>query len=134
MGKKIGAVVAGVIVAFTIVALVEAIGHYIYPVPTDIDMADKEAFKAFVATLPIDALLFVMLAWVLRAIGGSVVAGKIVGPPTMLYTEIVTGVVLLASIMQLVMIPHPMWFSITAVIALIGSVWVSEDIQRRLSS
>ena len=127
MGRKIGAIGAGILVAFTFVAFIEYIGHLVYPVPDDLDLQNQDAFKKFVADLPLGALLFVIAAWVIGAVGGSIVAGVIAGQPTMIYTVVVTGIVLLASIINMVAIPHPIWFSVTAVVLLIASVWLAES-------
>ncbi len=119
MGRKIAAGVAGVVVAFAVVALVEYIGHMVYPPPADIDTHDLEAMAQLVTELPMGAFLFVLAAWASGALAGSIVAGRIIGQPTVLYTIGVTGIVTLASIMNLIAIPHPTWFSISAIALLI---------------
>jgi nicotinamide riboside transporter PnuC len=43
----------------------------------------------------------------------------------MVYASIVGGLVLLGTIMNLFAIPHPLWFSITAVLAVIATIFIT---------
>ena len=115
MLRKIAATLLGVIVAFIVVGTVEYIGHQFYPPPADLDYQNTQVFTKYVETLPIAAFLFVIAAWALGAFVGSVVARKVAGHPSVIYCIIITGMVLLASIMNLVIIPHPTWFAIVAI-------------------
>ena len=77
MGRNIGAGVAGVIIAFALVWIVEAIGHMIYPPPADLDFGNTDVMRAYVDTLPLGALLSVAIAWFVGAFGGpAVLNGK----------------------------------------------------------
>jgi hypothetical protein len=117
MFRKIAAAVLGIIVAATIVAAVEALGHAVYPVPPHIDFDDPVQFQAYVASLPAGAFLFVLSGWVLGTLLGGLVACFVSKEKLFLYSMIVGGFMLAAVTMNLIMIPHPLWFSITAVIA-----------------
>ncbi len=134
MLRKIAAVVLGILVAATIVAAVEAIGHTVYPVPGDLDINDTDRFKSYVASLPIGAFLFVLAAWTLATLGGGLLASFIARDNPFLYTTIVGSFVLVATVANLIMIPHPLWFSITAVISIAIMTYVAGTIASSLLS
>ncbi len=123
MIRNIGAALAGVATAVAIVFVVERIGHIIYPPPENLNFADADAMETYIATLPILALLFPMIAWVVGTFAGSLVAIRIGTANPMLFSAIVGGLILAATIANLIVIPHPMWFSIVSVIAIAGAAW-----------
>ena len=55
MLKKTAAAVLGIIAAGGIVAVVDALGHAVYPIPPDIDFEDPVQFGIYVQSLPIAA-------------------------------------------------------------------------------
>jgi len=128
MAKKIAAGIAGVIVAFALVWFVENIGHSVYPPPADLDFADADAMRAYIDALPVGALLFVAGAWFLGTLGGIVTACRIGDAEPRTYTMVVGGLVLLATAANLIMIPHPAWFSITGVVGILVAAWLGMTI------
>ena len=128
MGKNIAGGVAGVIVAFFTVWIVEKIGHSVYPLPPDLDFSDKEAMRAYIDTLALGALLFVAGAWFLGTLGGIVTACWIGDAKALTYTMVVAGLVLLATAANLIMIPHPAWFSILGVAGIVVAGWLGMTI------
>ncbi len=128
MAKKIAAGIAGVIVAFALVWFVENIGHSVYPPPADLDFADADAMRAYIDALPVGALLFVAGAWFLGTLGGIVTACRIGDAEPRTYTMVVGGLVLLATAANLIMIPHPAWFSIMGVVGILIAAWLGMTI------
>lgn len=103
------AVIAGMLTAFAVVAGVEMLGHTVYPVPADLDPADPESLKAFVAGLPAGAFAFVLAAWILGTWIGGTVAGLIARSRSGRPSLIVGCLVLAATVSNLAVIPHPTW-------------------------
>lgn len=134
MGRNILAGVAGVIVAIAIVWFVEAIGHNIYPPPPDLHFADKDAMRDYVATLPFGAFLSIGIAWFLGALGGTLVACRIGKAKAMIYALVVGGFVLVASAANLVMIPHPIGFTIPAIAGIVVAAWLGSKLGAGLQS
>jgi len=124
MGRKILAVVAGVILAGIVTYAVQAIGHQVYPPPEGLDMKNMEAMKAYVATLPMGALLFVLLAYILGSFAGGWLAAKIARTSQIHLPLTVGGVQLFFGIINLVMIPHPIWFAIASVIVFLPAAYL----------
>jgi len=125
MGRKILGVLAGIITGFVLVFIVEGIGHYCYPTPPGLDMTNMEAMKEYVKTIPTGALLFVLTAWTIAAFGGGVVAVMIAKDKPVLLASIAGAVILLASAFNLIMIPHPAWFSVSAVILILAATFMA---------
>ncbi len=124
MGKNIAAGIAGVVTAFALVWLVERIGHAVYPPPADLDFADPGVMRAYIATIPIGALLFVAGAWFVATLGGTLAACKIGNAKPLTFAVVVGGLMLVATAANLVMIPHPIWFSILGVAGIVVAAWL----------
>lgn len=125
MVRKIAATVLGIIVAGLIVAAFEALGHAAYPIPPDIDLGDPVRFRNYVQSLPFGAFLFLAGAWTSGTLGGGLLACFIAGEKPFLYSAIVGGFILVATVANLIMIPHPLWFSISALIAIAVVTYVT---------
>ncbi len=119
MGRNIVAGVVGVIVASVLVWVVQKIGHTVYPPPTDLNLADAEALKDYVASLPVGALLFVAAAWFVGATAGTCAACAIGTAKPMYLAVVVGGFVFIAASANLVMIPHPIWFSVLGLVGIL---------------
>ena len=128
MIRKIAAIVIGAFVAIALIATVEFFGHQVYPPPTGIDINDVAAMEAYAASMPTGALLFVGAAWMVGAFGGGILAAFIAREAAATNCIIVGGLVLAGTIMTLISIPHPLWFSITSVVAVIATIFVTSKI------
>lgn len=119
MIRNIAAAIVGVIVAVSLIWLIETLGHVVYPLPADIDFGNSEQVRTFTTTLPAGAILFVGAAWAFGAFCGTVIAALIATAKPVIYAIIVGGIVLAGSISMLIIIPHPGWFTISAPIAVL---------------
>lgn len=128
MIRKIAAVVFGAFVAIALIAAMEYLGHQVYPPPTGIDFDDKIALDAYIASLPPGALLFVIAAWVIGTFGGGMLATFIAKESAVTYCTIIGGLVLVGTVMNLISIPHPIWFSIASIVAIGGTTFVTSKI------
>jgi len=116
--RRIGAVIAGMIVAALLVEGAEAIVHVMHPFPAGMNEHDFSQVKKFVSTLPIDALLLVLGGWLLATIIGTFTATKI--GATRVTGYIVGALLLCAGIANAFIIPQPVWFSIASFVIYIG--------------
>ena len=119
MSRNIVAGVVGVIVASVLVWVVQKIGHTLYPPPTDLNLADAEALRDYVASLPVGALLFVAAAWFVGATAGTCAACAIGTAKPMYLAVVVGGFVFIAASANLVIIPHPIWFSVLGLVGIL---------------
>jgi hypothetical protein len=134
MGKNIAAGVAGILIAGALVWLVEMIGHSVYPPPADLNFADSESMRAYLKTMPVGAFLFVGGAWFIATLGGTFAACRIGNAKPMTYAIVVGGLMLIATAANLMMIPHPLWFSILGVAGIIVAAWLGMTLGARLAS
>lgn len=118
LARGVGATVVGVLIAGLSIAGVEWLGHRLYPPPAGLQANDLEALAAHVATMPIGALLFVLLAWLLGVFLGGLAAAYLAGRRHRLYAGVVVAVILLGAIANFAMIPHPAWFMALTVLTL----------------
>lgn len=125
MKRKIFAVVLGVTAAVVVIIAIDALGHSLYPLPEGLDITDTEAMKAYVITLPIAALLIVMAAWIVATMVGGLLACFIARETPLIYAAIIGGLVLLGTIINLMSLPHPLWFSIISVPAIVATIFVT---------
>lgn len=125
MKRKIFAVVLGVITAVVLIIAIEALGHFLFPLPAGMDVTDTDAMKAYVMTLPVTALLIVMAAWIVATLVGGVLACFVARETPLIYSAIIGGLVLLGTIINLMSLPHPLWFSITSVLAIIATIFIT---------
>jgi hypothetical protein len=125
MKRKIFAVVLGVIAAVVIIIAIEALGHSLFPLPAGMDVTDTDAMKAYIVTLPTAALLIVMAAWIIATLTGGLLACIIARETPLIYSAIIGGLVLLGTIINLMSLPHPLWFSITSVLAIIATIFIT---------
>lgn len=124
MGKNIAAGIAGVVIAVALVWLIEMIGHSVYPPPPNLDFADPDAMRDYISTLPIGAFLFVGGAWFVATLCGTFAACKIGTAKPVVFAGVVGGLMLIATAANLIMIPHPLWFSILGIVGIIVAAWL----------
>jgi hypothetical protein len=130
--RKALAVVVGIGVAFGLVAAIEAIGQVIYPPPAGVDFTRPDQVRTYMQGLPVGAFLFVLTAWTLAAFGGGVAAAVVARERPMLYAGIVGAAVLAATAVNLVMLPHPTWVVVGAVVGIgLGALVAGKLVARR---
>lgn len=115
MIKNILAVVAGLAAAFATVWLVMFFGHSVFPPPAGLDVNDRAQMQAYVESLPVAPLLFVLASYYLGTLLGILVADWLAPGGALRNALIIGALMLAATIANLVMIPHPMWFVAAAV-------------------
>lgn len=124
MVRILASIVAGTLVAFAVIWLVELAGHAVWPVASDLDMRDPETVARALPAIPLAAKLVVVLAWFAGALAGGVLAKRIAGSWWAAWP--IAMLVALAGIMTAMMIPQPVWMQMAAVAApLLGGLAAS---------
>lgn len=133
--RTIGGAFAGIIAGSAITFGAQAMTHKLYPPPDALKLIEGESYDEHMARiaplladhiggLPIGAFVAILVAYFLGAIGGGSVAGKIARGNQ--HAIIVTcGLLLMAGVMNLVNIPHPMWFNIAVPVVYILGAFVA---------
>jgi hypothetical protein len=122
MLRRILSVLAGMVVAFFCVTLVEAVSARIYPLPAGVDVSDERSLRDAMAHIPTGAILLVLAGWALGSLAGGLTAGRIARA---LRPALIVGVLLLAvGLLNLRMIPHPVWVWVGGPLLLFVPAWL----------
>ncbi|WP_205503235.1 hypothetical protein [Rufibacter psychrotolerans] len=116
MFRSILSVLGGAAVGVFTISLVQYLSHQLYPVPANLDPEDLEAASAALANAPTPALLLVLLAYALGSFFGGMVAARYAVHRPVLHALLVGILLLAAGIANLVALPHPVWFTVAAVL------------------
>ena len=130
MVRTILGLLAGLVVGVVLVGLLEMAGHMIYPPPPGLDPRDPSGMAALVAAMPIGAKIAVVVAWALGALGGALTAGLIARRAWTFW--VVGGLLAVAAVYTVLMIPHPVWMRIAAVAAPLLGAWTGGWLAVRL--
>ncbi len=130
MLRKIAAVLLGVLASVATVMLIEWISHQVYPLPPGMDFNDPEKVRVYASSLPLGAFLAVLLGWMMGTMVGGITACQVAREKPVVFASIIGAVMLAATVANLVMIPHPTWFSIAAIVVIAAGTllairWVS---------
>lgn len=109
----------GLVVAFFSIALLEPIGHALFPVPFKVDPSNLEELKANMHLIPTGAYICVAVAHGLGLLFGLTVA-RLIEKENLSPIFIIAGFMLFGTIANLFMLPHPVWFGILDVVAVAG--------------
>jgi len=127
--KKILALVIGLVVCVATVAVLEQLNHSLF-VPTSAttaDAHDPSVATAFMKNLPVVAYLMVLFAWLAGTALGIAAASLLVKKVSRLFVPIITGVMLISTIANFYLLPHPTWLMVAAVVLIpcagIGTGW-----------
>ena len=124
--RSIAVVVAGFLVASTVMIVVETInGRVIYPElgKTAGGVSDPEVLRGMLAAAPAGALLIVIAGWVLGAMVGGWTTAKIAARSTVGHAVALGVLLTLAGIANNLMAPPPLWFWIVSLAVLIPAAY-----------
>jgi hypothetical protein len=100
--RRVLAIVAGIVTAMAVVSLADLLIGRVFPMPVGTDVRDAVSMAAAIASMPTIALALLILGWALGTGIGAFTALISVG-------LIVAVVLLLATISNLLALPHPRW-------------------------
>lgn len=114
-----------------VVAMIQSVGHQIYGVVNITQHDSKDDIKKVISSLPLGAFIFIELSYVL----GSLVCGMIVSlleqRNSGIKVAVVNGFILTAfGIINVVTIPHPLWFTILSLITFLPCVYIGYNLRR----
>lgn len=108
------AAIVGIVVSFIIVFLVEMVGMNLFPIKQKVDPNNIQALRSMINNIPLPALITVIVGHGLGMFLGTYSAYKI-QPKSMTPMLMIFLLMLIATISNLAMIPHPLWFMIADV-------------------
>jgi len=116
MRDHILSVLGGAVAGVFGVMFVEAISAYLYPLPQDLDINDREAMSAHFASLPAGAFAMVLVAHATGSFLGGVVCALIARRKAYDKALIIGLLLMVAGILTLIAMPHPLWFALADVV------------------
>ena len=82
---------------------------------------DTEALNAYLAAAPVGALVIMLAGYLLATFDGVFVACLIGRTQPFIYALIIGMLMLAATASNLIMLQHPTWFSVSAIVGIIVS-------------
>ncbi|MDH3269756.1 MAG: hypothetical protein OEN56_00395 [Gemmatimonadota bacterium] len=113
MARKALAVVVGMLVVGVVVMILQQVAASIHPLPEGLDPMDPanaDAFTAHLEGMPSAAWAAAFLSELIGAFLGAVAAGWIAGDRERVFSGVIVGLALLASVSNWVSFAHPTWF------------------------
>ncbi|MEY3237953.1 MAG: hypothetical protein RI883_2054 [Bacteroidota bacterium] len=127
--RTISAAIIGIIICSIVIFIIEMIGMKLFPVQVKINPKNYNDLKALIDNIPLPALIIIIVGHGISLFVGVFVSHKIQNKSTIPFL-LVFLVMLMVTISNLAMIPHPLWF----MIADIGSVCLAGLISWRVLS
>ena len=122
---------AGVVAAVLVVVLMDAVVGRIYPLAAGTDLGNPESMRQAIAALPTGAFLLLVVGWALAAGVGSYIAARLATHDFAIHGLIVALFVLIATLSNLVRIPHPVWMWPAAIILIPAAGWAATRLLSR---
>ena len=110
------ALLAGVVAAVVVVTLTDTVVASIVSLPAGTDLSHAEGMRQAVAAMAPAALLSLVVGWSLAAAAGSYIAARLARTSPATHGMIVGLFVLIAIVIHLATIPHPLWLWAAAII------------------
>ncbi len=122
--KYVLPVVVGAMSGMILITLGEMAIHHMYPLPPGTDLYDADSLAKAMKQMPESALLFLLVNYVISSFLAGIIATLISGRVT-LRPALVVGIVLtLAGLYNVIVLPHPMWFSILNLLVYLPFVYL----------
>ena len=130
MIRKIIALVVGLLAAFALVMAIEGLGYELYPLPDGLDTQNLDQMRKYVESLPPQALLIVLSAWIVATMGGGLMACLIAKVKPLLFASLIGLVIMGGSIYTMLGIPHPTCFLAAAIAGILMAIFITVLIAR----
>lgn len=128
MLRRIAGAVAGLAAGILVLMGVEDIGVQLYPPPKGVDVHDTAAMQKVMASMPIGAFLFVLAGFLFSTAAATFIATRIGRHDV---PGLVVGALfLVAGVVNLLMVPHPLWFWIACIVVFIAATAIGTHFGR----
>jgi hypothetical protein len=114
MAKLILSIIVGIAVAMLIIMAAEMGAGKLYPTPSGVDFENAHALKRLMQQMPVGAYVCLLAGYAIGSFGGGLVATIISGRQSINAPVAVGVVAMVGGILNLIGIPHPLWFVIVS--------------------
>lgn len=133
--RNLLALTGGALVAGVVIAVIETGGALAYPPPRGFEPGNAAAMRAFIASLPPGAFLYILAAYFTGTLAGVFVTTRWSIRRTTRQGGMLGLVFLISAIVNFCRYPHPVWFIVASLAAFLGATWLGVRLGRpRLSS
>ena len=116
MFKSILSVLGGTAIGVFTISLVQYMGTMLYPLPPHLNVQDPAAMGTFLTNAPLGSLFLVLMAYALGSFLAGMVASRYAPSKPVLHALLAGVILLFFGIVNLWLLPHPLWFVVTAVL------------------
>ena len=118
MGRTLLGAVAGMVMAFITIMLIEFASHQVYPPPSGLNPMAAEDMGMILQTMPLGAMLLVIVAWTAGAFDGGLIAALIAGRHRPRLAALVPALIVIAGVIGIIvqMPQHPMLMSVAGLL------------------
>ncbi|WP_430466487.1 hypothetical protein [Winogradskyella ouciana] len=129
--KNVLATIVGFIVASVTVYIIESIiGHNMFPLPEGADPMNMEWLKNNMDQIPTGSKVLVVIAHFFGPIAGMFVAAKI-SKTSMIPSYIVGGLMIVATLFNIIMLPKELWFTLADGILVILGFLIGKSLAKK---
>ena len=114
--NRLFSILTGVVGGALVIGLLEMVSHRMNPLPDGFDFTDKAALTDHIANMPLSVFLFLLLAHGIGALVGGFIASKMAKVQKRGAAMFVGLILVLAGLLNLMAIPHPIWFSVSDIL------------------
>lgn len=130
--RNLFAFVSGLFATMIVVTFVSmANARLVYPAPAGIDLNDVAAANAFIAGMPLAALLLLVLAWVGGAFAGGFVTARLAGSLRRPLAVLVGMLVAAGDLHSAMTVVHPPWVAVSGVALPPLAAWLGAWLAQR---
>lgn len=134
MIRNILSIVFGIVSSFIVILLIETIGHYISPPPVNFDLNKQDELKTYIESAPAIVFIMVLIAYAVGSFIGGLVAALIATDNKNGKALTVGGILLGLGVINLIMIPHPIWMIILGLAVFIPFAYIGGKIGIKLTT
>ncbi len=132
--RNILALLAGIVAGGVAIALIQALNARLFPPPAGLDFRDQAAAAKYMGTLPVGAFLMVLLSYLIGFTLAVFLAIRLSLSSPERQGLLATMFFGAASVMNLMSLPHPMWFWIANLVVLMVAAWLGGILGRKKDS
>lgn len=125
IARRVLAVLIGAAVALAVVSLGDFVAGRMWSPSPDTDLSTAGGLSAAMASIPTRALMVLVFGWVAAAAAGAFVATRLSPGRGQASGLIVTALLLVATIVNLLSIPHPVWVWVAAIMLMPAAGWLA---------
>ena len=121
--RNVLAVLGGILSGAVVVGLIQAINSRLYPLPANFDLQNAGMVRQYTAALPVQAFLIVLLSYAVGFPLAVFITTRLAVTNPAQKGVITAAFFGAASVMNLMALPHPVWFWIVNFAVLLFAAW-----------